>query len=340
MFIVSSIETIVSSFVNTVAIISTIGRIITNMLINITTFTSEFVSTISHGLMIFYEDVRTFISDMDYQYSHIIKMFNNGFNNSIDDMVRVTQSILSFITSTIERTKIETQNFFARTGDLFAFGVINLRDLLVLIGNSAWMLVMLLPNFTIFIIKGFVHILNEIFKKITALTTMSYLTVIESTKASIKYLASIPIQSFLGIIVLYLMIRQRWRIYRRTKFFLQLLFGSIVFLTIKAIQKIIRFGISVYLILHFIYIVIAETLRLQTYRQNFEVNEETAGNQSNDPDDKANLCIICYDQPKSIVLMPCRHLCLCRNCLNQLKAYRRECPVCRQTYRQTILVYS
>ena len=44
-------------------------------------------------------------------------------------------------------------------------------------------------------------------------------------------------------------------------------------------------------------------------------------------------CIICFCEPRKIVLMPCRHLCLCRECCDEAakKAQFRcfRCPMCR-----------
>ena len=37
-------------------------------------------------------------------------------------------------------------------------------------------------------------------------------------------------------------------------------------------------------------------------------------------------CTICFDAPKSIVLFPCKHLCLCSNC-SATKSVD-ECPMC------------
>jgi len=37
-------------------------------------------------------------------------------------------------------------------------------------------------------------------------------------------------------------------------------------------------------------------------------------------------CIVCREEPRRIVLFPCRHLCLCENCNNH---HFRHCPYCR-----------
>ena len=49
------------------------------------------------------------------------------------------------------------------------------------------------------------------------------------------------------------------------------------------------------------------------------------------------LCVICQDQPKTILLWPCQHMCLCKQCLDHKKW--KKCPICRQLVKSTMEVY-
>jgi len=54
-------------------------------------------------------------------------------------------------------------------------------------------------------------------------------------------------------------------------------------------------------------------------------------------------CVVCQDLKKSIVLLPCRHLCLCTECIRIYMEQQRQthkCPLCRQKFLNHMVVYT
>ena len=48
-----------------------------------------------------------------------------------------------------------------------------------------------------------------------------------------------------------------------------------------------------------------------------------------DSEEDSRLCVICMERPKTHMLSPCGHKCLCEVCSQDLMARRNPCPMCR-----------
>lgn len=59
----------------------------------------------------------------------------------------------------------------------------------------------------------------------------------------------------------------------------------------------------------------------------------------------STLCIICFDQPRNIILNPCNHVKICCDCFEKIAdTYRKNnstvlCPVCRQIVQNSAKIY-
>lgn len=55
------------------------------------------------------------------------------------------------------------------------------------------------------------------------------------------------------------------------------------------------------------------------------------------------MCVVCQDNKKSVLILPCRHMCLCIECGNRIARARpltrRICPLCREKIRTIMNVY-
>ncbi|GMI41091.1 hypothetical protein TrCOL_g12435 [Triparma columacea] len=50
------------------------------------------------------------------------------------------------------------------------------------------------------------------------------------------------------------------------------------------------------------------------------------------------LCCVCMEVERQVLLMPCRHLCVCRGCSEDERL--RDCPICRSEVLERMVVYS
>jgi len=63
-----------------------------------------------------------------------------------------------------------------------------------------------------------------------------------------------------------------------------------------------------------------------------------------DQERERSLCVICQDQVKSVLVLPCRHMCMCVDCARTVVSgshgQRRICPLCRGDIRIVMNVYT
>ena len=72
-------------------------------------------------------------------------------------------------------------------------------------------------------------------------------------------------------------------------------------------------------------------------RKGAGVEEELLREVEREREDK--LCCICTDREKCIMMLPCRHLCICERCMTLLKNHGNSCPMCRKPVKQMIKAY-
>lgn len=54
--------------------------------------------------------------------------------------------------------------------------------------------------------------------------------------------------------------------------------------------------------------------------------------------DEGRVCVICHEEQKSVLFLPCRHLCVCRQCSDIEQV--TKCPLCRHAIEEKLHVYS
>lgn len=79
---------------------------------------------------------------------------------------------------------------------------------------------------------------------------------------------------------------------------------------------------------------VEEAKRLSLQRKEKDLADSKLSNAEN------SLCCICRDATKTILLLPCRHLCLCEDCSETLQQRRGTCPVCREVVQDTLRVFA
>ena len=57
-------------------------------------------------------------------------------------------------------------------------------------------------------------------------------------------------------------------------------------------------------------------------------------------EDEEHLCVVCDDEKKQIILLPCKHMCLCKTCsVRCLFNTIKDCPMCRTEIKDSMEVF-
>ncbi|XP_072044226.1 mitochondrial ubiquitin ligase activator of NFKB 1-like [Amphiura filiformis] len=81
--------------------------------------------------------------------------------------------------------------------------------------------------------------------------------------------------------------------------------------------------------------------RVQTIEEHASDDENEVSSSSSEKesseDDDTNVCVVCMSEPRDCVLVDCGHVCVCRDCAQELNPY--QCPICRNRILQVMPIY-
>jgi len=84
-----------------------------------------------------------------------------------------------------------------------------------------------------------------------------------------------------------------------------------------------------------------ELNRMKIFNENIEKSHNIT-NQEYKKLKESTLCLICQENKRNVVLLPCRHYIICQDCenINYNLTQNRKCPLCRDNYNDKILLYT
>lgn len=52
------------------------------------------------------------------------------------------------------------------------------------------------------------------------------------------------------------------------------------------------------------------------------------------------MCVVCMSESKEVAVLPCRHMCLCSECVQELRMQSSKCPICRNRIQAFMYIKS
>lgn len=338
----TTIESTISAIITAFSVANAIGASLAYLLQTIALSSISGIKLFGKFLTIVYDDFCEFVSDMNNDVFEIVKIFHNRLINIFSDAITVVQYVTDFIVNSFDWSRLATLNLFCHSCDSIAWLVYGIRNVCILIGNSIWLLIMIVPNSLLFISSKTLFICKFTIDAFIA-SIVAIIHAIPSTVIGTwNYFADFPLQSFCGLIVLLPLLKN----HRIVLALLTLASNRCIQWATIFLLQLDRGTQSIFNVCQCIVDWITDALRLHRRRQHESISNDENISEIFDEcanicgNETSNRCVICQDRAKTVLLLPCRHLCLCRSCANHLsEQYRSICPLCRKRFRDAIQVY-
>lgn len=284
-----------------------------------------FVSLLE-GTWIFLHEFVLFLGDISDFTNSLLKLLNS----TGEQATQLVLNLSNFIQNTWNQLHGSTFALIDCTLYLLLSILLNAKALLILVGNSTFFLLQLGPNLVV-----------SIFSLITSFTFLCaetvWVNVIKLSHHSQALLqgfhgelVDIPPTSWIGILFA-LIISVVFRFY----------FKSISWIFYWQLAKTF----------------IGKWLRLPRLERSSVLTASTVSSfkcGKSELDDHSNsrhllrqleqeredkLCVVCHDHFKCVILLPCRHFCLCQSCVQVIQQTDPSCPLCRHYVIDSLKVY-
>lgn len=317
------------------------GHVLVNIVLLLGSKWLEILKQFALGIQILYEDFLLFINDVVNKSVVLHDCVLSVFETIIACYIN-TKWLLGNISDSIS---ITTNSFLSlamwgfRT---FCNFIVLVKQAFILIGLTIWTSIELIPLLIVYSMSVVLFYFGKFIWKILYIIKTLYRSVFYILGISIHFIEDVPLKAAAGIVLgfalLYLI-----RIYHKR---------IIRFCIVNVKKAFIRFSRLVRHILYELFIVnFQRSLRLVNswcrkliiysgrsinYYQNQRV-QENSNMRSSYTDD--NLCVVCLDRRRNTILLPCRHLCVCRYCSYKVRSRNYQCPICREDIDETLSVY-
>jgi hypothetical protein len=325
-------------------------------------------------LVLFYEEYSNFFREIVETISNLLTAISEICVNGTLELFRVPKLMLESGFKLIKSGNLKITNVGYGIVYSMAWALDMTKKLGILIGNGVWFLITLMPNA---FYNLALHMYETTCLSINLFKSLSYgglVNALAGLENIWDFFKDVPLRSLLGLIFIYAIytnstpvIHYGSRITLKMYNVCRIVVTKIIILLQTAISSMNRIRLSRLRVTHQVDDLLNDssspiqqiqpaTTRSRRSRLNVETDESTVASSrpagrkpisrtspkkkpTTHDDTDSNLCIICQDARKSVVLFPCRHLCLCAACSDNLSRYRRECPLCRTPIFRQINVF-
>lgn len=291
-------------------IVKTVTIIFSSVLSSVENILLFFQIVYEDNVYIFTEDIPSSTGEfLDSMVKHCIQL-HNYFSTVCYSMLNDFKVFISTFRWSFEELLMMVTEF-----------ILLWKKTLIFLGETSWLVLTFIP-------VQVPLLLLEVWKKfrdgLCCCALEAYTIVLRFT----NFLTDVPLESFIGLLMAIVIVR------------LSLHFRNTLRTQTTALYWVlIRKVLYLYYTIHnYFYDYETRVISRMVGGQQLMTRED-ANAQIYEENGADSLCIICQEQPKCVLTLPCRHVCLCTDCCMRLYGYQRTCPICRTFIYQSVNVY-
>lgn len=207
--------------------------------------------------------------------------------------------------------------------DLIVCALINAKAFLILVGNSTLFLVQLGPNLLLSIGCGFTSLISWALQLLRDCILQIANAIVVFFKSVHYELSDIPPSSLFGVLLAIVISLVFFFFVKSTMFYWQ---KTKSWIAGKSWLRMPKF----------------ERPHLLQQGGKSDLGDNCAGHllRQLEQEREDKLCVICHDHIKCVILLPCRHFCLCQTCVVTIQESSPICPLCRRFVTDSLKVYT
>jgi len=350
---------------------SACGKFIVKCTIVCVTFMCTVLGTIFDVMKVLYEDYCIFVLDVFHKGMHVARVLA-----SVVEWLVKTVCSLWEITKT---TFLEIYEYMLLTVDVACLGVTKvthcianipevLKNFITLIGSGIWLALQLIPLGFVYIISMCIFLIGRSCEEIISIAESTFRGSLGLVYGIIRFLRDIPFEAQAGLILGSCIL---WATIKYHTYIMHY-FAS---LCVQMKYALLSAWTSLEMLLMPIFTNQNEEPEHAESSESEESSEESESvnhhtheaslssvlslrsrsvprvelGKTNDTrqhllhqlekEQENKLCVVCQDRNKCVIVLPCRHLCLCTECSVIIKRDHGTCPMCRQNVRRTMKIY-
>ncbi|XP_057365035.1 uncharacterized protein LOC130685728 [Daphnia carinata] len=308
-----------STMANIFQFVTLFGKFLWQSMIFIVETTISCMFSLADGLLSAKNDFVLFIQDLTDVFETVLKFLGDTGDHIV---LAIFSCVNSFKTFFIQ-LHLLVHAIFESVLDLILCTLINAKALLILIGNSTIFLVQLGPNLLLSIACGVTSAISWLLQLMWDYFLRIANAILVFFKSVHYELSDIPPSSLFGVL-------------------LAIVISLVFFFFLKSVLFYWQIAKS--------WIAGNSWLRMPKFKRpsslqqggKLEMENHSTGHllRQLEQEREDKLCVICHDHFKCVILLPCRHFCLCQTCVDTIQESNPICPLCRHFVTHSLKVYT